>query len=138
MNRDPVAGLTQRRSFTHDQTSEITINTPREPSPIKEPDSQRESSSIIIPEIRIDPPVERKESSIIETNLSRENDEERFEIELAIRISLEDQQQQQQEAIINRGNDEELELAIEKSLEDQQQQQTESSSDSDSDGKLNK
>jgi hypothetical protein len=68
MNRDPVSGLSQRRSITNDEESS--------------------SSSIIEPEVKIDA---RKEP-MIEINLIEESDEERQALELAIKNSLEDQQ----------------------------------------------
>jgi len=93
-----------------------------------------ESSPIKEQEIEID-----KNEKIVETN-----DQERLELELAIKKSLEGQQ----ESIIEI-NDEEhlaLELAIKKSLENQQESILEINNDvpntiessSDSDGKLNK
>ncbi len=67
MNRDPVSGLTQRRSMTNEE----------EPS-----------SSIIEPEVKID----AQNEPMSEINLIEENDEERQALELAIKNSLEDQQ----------------------------------------------
>ncbi len=65
MNRDPVAGLTQRRSITNDHES---------------------SPSIQEQEVKVNQP-------IVEINLIQENDEERLALELAIKKSLEDQQE---------------------------------------------
>lgn len=66
MNRDPVSGLTQQRSLTNDEQTEVKIDVQEEPK------------------IETEKPV---------VNLTEENDddEERAEIELAIRISLENQ-----------------------------------------------
>lgn len=68
MNRDPVSGLTQRRSLTNDAQPEV------------------------IPDVPEESKIETKPAEKPAVNLTEENDdEERAEIELAIRISLENQ-----------------------------------------------
>lgn len=120
MNRDPVAGLSQRQSLTSDHES--SFNKEEE----VQIDTQRE---ILISDKEIDTEFQQTESMIVTTNLIEENDEERLALELAIKRSLEDQSESN---IIESSSDSDGEERL--SLEDQ----PESNSDSDSDGKLNK
>ena len=124
MNRDPVSGLTQRRSLTNDEEAEVKIDTPIE-SKIEISFTQKEDQLQLVGE----------------TNVTRESDEERAEIELAIRRSL-------GEIDAARESDEEraeIEWAIKRSLEDQEEPIVEEKnnylsdpedSPSDSDGKF--
>ena len=95
MYRDPVSGLTQRRSLTDDAQPEVIPDVPEE--------SKIETK-----------PVEKPAMNLTE---EIDDDEERAEIELAIRISLENQP----EPVIEQNENDLLDAA---------------DSSSDSDGKL--
>ncbi|CAF1172318.1 unnamed protein product [Adineta ricciae] len=85
MNRDPVYGLTQRKSVTTEVSN-------LEPSPVREPSPPKDRPIILDLSFNDD-----KESSIKEPVVrSKMDEEEQHDIELAIKRSLEVQQQHEQ------------------------------------------
>lgn len=80
MNRDPVYGLTQRKSATTEVSN-------REPSPVREPSPPKERPVLLDLSFGDD-----KESPVKEPVVeSKMNEEEQHDLELAIKRSLEEQ-----------------------------------------------